>query len=58
VKVFVTVSLYLLVLVAAAVVTAIFGFSARYRSPARIIGALILAVWALVTLISAAVMLG
>jgi multisubunit Na+/H+ antiporter MnhE subunit len=57
VKVFVTVSLYLLVLVAAAVVTALFGFSARHRSPARIIGALILVVWALVTLISAAVML-
>lgn len=56
-KLFVIVSLYLLVLVAAAIVTALFGFSARYRSPARIIGALILAVWALVTLISAAVML-
>ena len=56
-KLFVTVSLYLLVLVAAAVVAALFGFSARHRSPAKITGALIVAVWALVTLVSAAVML-
>ena len=57
-KLFVTVSLYLLVLVAAAVMTALFGFSARHRSPAKITGALIVGVWTLVTLISAAVMLG
>lgn len=56
-KLFVTVSLYLLVLVAAAVVTALFGFSARHRSPAKVTGALVVAVWALVTLISAAVLL-
>ena len=56
-KLFVTVSLYLLVLVAAAVVAGLFGFSARHRSPVKVTGALILAGWAFATLISAAVLL-
>jgi hypothetical protein len=57
VKTFVVVSLYLLVVAALGGIFKPFATDARYRSPGRVITALIAAAWVAVTLISAAVLL-